>query len=76
MMRLRCQSYKEVTYYRSKTRQYYGGTSETKWSTCDPVDNVLIEDGFKLTGNKKKHSVNNKSVKKHLLASFCLTTLY
>lgn len=45
--------YSDVTYYRYRTREYIGGSSETKWSTCEPVDENLIKDGFTLTGNKK-----------------------
>lgn len=45
--------YGEVTYYRYRQREYINGNRETKWSTCDPVDENLIKDGFTLTGNKK-----------------------
>lgn len=46
--------YDDVTYYRYKERNYFGGSSDTKWSTCDPKDDKLIEEGFILTGNKKE----------------------
>lgn len=45
--------YSDVTYYRYRTREYIGGSVETKWSTCDPIDENLIKDGFTLTANKK-----------------------
>ena len=47
-------TYSEVTYYRYRTRQYIDGAISIKWSTCDPVDENLIQNGFKLTGNKKE----------------------
>ncbi len=43
---------KNVTYYRYKTRQYIGGTSDTKWSSSNN-DSSLINAGYKLTGNTK-----------------------
>jgi len=46
--------YNEVTYYRYRTREYIGGATESVWSTCDPVDESLINRGYKLTGNKKE----------------------
>ena len=46
--------YSDVTYYRYRVRKYFGGTSETRWSTCDPVDSSLLNDGFTLTGNRKE----------------------
>ncbi len=45
--------YETVTYYRSRTRKYVEGSSDIKWSTCDPVDQDLINKGYKKTGNKK-----------------------
>ena len=48
------EQYSEVTYYRYRVRKFIGGSSETTWGSCDPVDSKLIEDGFKLTGNKKE----------------------
>jgi len=45
--------YSDVTYYRYRQRKYISGNEETRWSTCDPVDESLIKDGFTLTGNKK-----------------------
>ena len=45
--------YSQVTYYRSRTRIYIGDKTDTKWSTCDPVDQSLINAGYSLTGNKK-----------------------
>lgn len=45
--------YKNVTYYRSRTRSYIGGSRDTKWSTCEPKDQTLINKGYSLTGNKK-----------------------
>ena len=46
--------YTTVTYYRSRTRKYIGGTQDIKWSTCNPVDSSLINKGYTLTGNKKQ----------------------
>lgn len=45
--------YDTVTYYRYRTRKYIGGTTDIKWSTCDPVDKNLINKGYYLTGNVK-----------------------
>ena len=45
--------YGNVTYYRYRTKKYTGGTSDIKWSTCDPVDKNLTSQGYKLTGRKK-----------------------
>ncbi len=45
--------YGDVTYYRYRTKKYTGGTSDVKWSTCDPVDKKLTSQGYKLTGRKK-----------------------
>ncbi len=47
-------NYKTVIYYRSRTREYVGGTEDIKWSTCDPVDQKLVAKGYKLTGKKKE----------------------
>ena len=46
--------YGTVTYYRSRTRTYTGGSVDIKWSTCDPVDKDLISKGYYQTGNVKK----------------------
>ena len=46
--------YTTVTYYRSRTRKYIGGTQDIKWSTCDPVDSSLINKGYTLTGKRKQ----------------------
>ena len=43
----------KVTYYRSKTREYISGTTDTKWSKSNN-DQKLIEAGYSLTGNVKK----------------------
>ena len=51
---VKVEKYSDVTYYRYRKREFIGGTTETVWSTCEPVDSKLIEDGFKLTGNKKE----------------------
>lgn len=45
--------YDDVKYYRYRTRKYIGGTTDTKWSTCDPVDTSLTKKGYYLTGNVK-----------------------
>lgn len=45
--------YDTVKYYRYRTREYIGGTKDTKWSTCDPVDKTLTSKGYYLTGNVK-----------------------
>ena len=46
--------YDDVTYYRYRVKQYIGGATESVWSTCDPVDEDLINKGYKLTGKKKE----------------------
>ena len=46
--------YSDVTYYRYRVKQYIGGATESVWSTCDPVDESLINKGYKLTGKKKE----------------------
>lgn len=45
--------YDNVKYYRYRTRKYIGGTTDIKWSTCDPVDTSLTKKGYYLTGNVK-----------------------
>ncbi len=45
--------YENVTYYRYRTRKYIGGTTDIKWSTCNPVDKNLTSKGYYLTGNVK-----------------------
>ena len=44
---------KQVTYYRSKTREFIKGTTDTKWSTSQN-DQSLISQGYTLTGNSRK----------------------
>ncbi len=46
--------YGTQTYYRSRTRTYSGGSTDTKWSTCDPVDTSLTSQGYYQTGNVKE----------------------
>ncbi len=46
--------YGTQTYYRSRTRTYKGGSTDIKWSTCDPVDKSLTDNGYYLTGNVKE----------------------
>ncbi len=46
--------YGTETYYRARTRTYKGGSTDVKWSTCDPVDQSLTGQGYYLTGNVKK----------------------
>ena len=41
-----------TTYYRSKTCKYTSGSVKTKWSYYN--DQSLINDGYKMTGNKKE----------------------
>ena len=43
----------KVTYYRSKTREFISGTTDTKWSTSQN-DQSLISQGYTLTGNSRK----------------------
>ena len=43
----------KVTYYRSKTREFISGTTDTKWSTSQN-DQSLISQGYSLTGNSRK----------------------
>ena len=43
----------KVTYYRSKTREFISGTTDTKWSTSQN-DQLLISQGYTLTGNSRK----------------------
>lgn len=49
----------EVTYYRSKTREYIKGTIDTKWSKSNN-DKALLEDDYSLTGNVKTIEKTNK----------------
>ena len=46
--------YDVKTYYRARTRTYKGGSTDIKWSTCDPVDKKLTDQGYFLTGNVKE----------------------
>ena len=46
--------YGDVTYYRYKLKQNDGDTTKSKWSTCNPVDECLINEGYEITDNKKK----------------------
>ncbi len=46
--------YGTQVYYRSRTRVYNGGTTDIKWSTCDPVDTSLTNQGYYQTGNVKE----------------------
>lgn len=43
----------KVTYYRSKTREFISGTTDTKWSTSQN-DQSLISQKYTLTGNSRK----------------------
>ena len=43
----------QVTYYRSRTREYISGKVETAWSE-NKNDQDLIAAGYSLTGNSKK----------------------
>ena len=43
----------KVTYYRSKTREFISGTTDTKWSTSQN-DQSLLSKGYSLTGNSRK----------------------
>ena len=43
----------KVTYYRSKTREYIAGKTDTKWSTSQN-DEYLLSQGYSLTGNSRK----------------------
>ena len=43
----------KVTYYRSKTREFISGSTDTKWSTSQN-DQSLISQGYSLTGNSRK----------------------
>lgn len=43
----------KVTYYRSKTREFISGTTDTKWSTSQN-DQSLISQRYTLTGNSRK----------------------
>lgn len=43
--------YKNVTYYRERTRKLLSGDSDIKWSSCN--DNSLISSGYYKTGNVK-----------------------
>lgn len=43
----------EITYYRSKTREYISGTTDTKWSTSQN-DKTLLSQDYTLTGNSRK----------------------
>lgn len=47
-------TYTNVTYYRYKERKYIGGSEDIKWSTCDPVNTKLTNQGYKLTGAKRE----------------------
>lgn len=46
------ETYTNVTYYRYRTRTYTAGTKDTKWSNS-ANDQTLLNQGYKLTGNKK-----------------------
>lgn len=48
---------KNITYYRSRTREYISGTIDTKWSTSQN-DKTLISQGYSLTGNSCEVGVN------------------
>ena len=41
-----------VSYYQTRTRTYTPGTTDTKWSSEN--DQSLLNDGYKMTGNKKE----------------------
>ena len=44
-------TYRNVTYYRYRTKTYVNGSSDYKWSSCS--DSNLKTKGYTLTGNKK-----------------------
>lgn len=46
-----------VTYYRSRTREYISGSIDTKWSSSQN-DKDLISQGYSLTGNSCEVGVN------------------
>ncbi len=46
----------KVTYYRYATRTCDGGETSIKWSTEN--DESLLNDGYKLTGNKREIKSN------------------
>lgn len=43
--------YKNVTYYRYRTKTQSNGTQDTKWSSCD--DQSLLDQGYTLTGKRE-----------------------
>ena len=48
----------KITYYRYATRTCTGGMTDIKWSTKD--DKSLLDDGYKMTGNKRE--INESSL--------------
>ena len=50
---------KKVTYYRYRTRNYVGGTTDYKWSSSKN-DKQLLDAGYKLTGKTRNKEIGGK----------------